>query len=336
MRTGTAGLETVVAAPRRALHDIDWLRAVATVAWVPDAHRNPTVPVSTAMRVLRCTDRSFARLLDLGLPATPGADGPLFDAIDLKNVGLYSGSQVTEIEASMRFLLRYMRAGAEALTCPRRWHFQLRLARRAGPAEPRRVHAPTPEVFGGELHTLDGDDGTGFVTLRHGDEVTGTLTTRGADDPVRAPAIRAVFRELVDSGVRWQYLPASLEVRPLEALNLGAGNCAVLCDVLERRLVEAGFDARAYHGWMAEVPSVEHGWVEVLDEDGRTKCLDPSFALLAAVPGFEAPEFAELVAGSRLNRVVPTRARLHHPFVVDATDPGESVVFLGQPDGRPA
>jgi hypothetical protein len=90
---------------------------------------------------------------------------------------------------------------------------------------------------------------------------------------------------------------------------------------------------------MAAISELDHGWVEVVDDDGKVKCLDPSFALLATGNGFGTPDFRELVVGSTVNRVVPTQARVEQDYVVDGS--ADDVVTFEiradseRPDGRP-
>lgn len=313
-------------------HDIDWRRGVRSVVWVPEEHRQATVSRAVALRMLRCTERSFAQLIDLGLPSVEGADGPLFDPFDLKNASLYSGTGATEVELSMRFLLSFMKDGAAELTKPvtRAYRLQLR-ASRPGAADVRRVFRPSPEAFGGELRTWSG---TGSVQARvegdcfwmaTGTDVNGVLVNCGAEQ-VASAQVRSIVDDVIGSGVRWHYLPSSMVARPEEVFGLGGASCSVLCSVLERRLSEAGFVAIAYHGWINAAAAVDHGWVEVVDDDGRTKSLDPSLAMLSVANGLGTPAFAEFAIGSMSNRVMPTRAPLHRPFVVDGED-GETVAF---------
>ena len=326
------------AAPARRLHDIDWRDAVGRVVWIPAEHRNPVVPRATAMRILRCTEESFAQLCDLGLPSEEGPDGPLYDPLDLKNVGLYSGSGVTEVEVAMRFILSYMRTSAEELTKPKTWAYRLRLLSDVEPdvGAERRVYRPTPETFGGEVHAWDPVAGPApevdavSLRMRQGAEVAGSMTTTGEGDPIKSPEIRRIMVDLMESGVRWQYLPRQFELQAATAYGMGAGSCCVLSLLLEDQLREAGYEAQSYHGWVVAASEIDHGWVEVVDEDGRVKCLDPSFAMLATHNGFGTPEFYDFVIGSKINRMIPTKAPLRVPYVMDegATD---TVTFFSSP-----
>jgi hypothetical protein len=315
-------------------HDIDWTEAVRRVVWIPEAYREATVDVATARRALRCTAESFEQLLDLGLPRDEGPDGPRFDAVDLKNVGLYSRSGVTDVERGMRMMLGFMQSPAEDVTQPRQWRYRLQLVSQAPPGARliKSVYRPAPELWGGQVDSAVASTGpqpelaTPRFRLVQGAEIEGVVTTRGEIRPLRSPTIRTIMDDFVSSGVRWHALPEAFTADPHKPVALGAGNCAALCGVLEQLLLDAGFEARAYHGWMIAISEVDHGWVEVIDEDGEVKCLDPSFALLAMDNGFGTPAFRELMFGSVINRVVPTHARLTEPYV-DDDGSGDAVAF---------
>jgi hypothetical protein len=319
-------------------HDIDWRKAVANVVWVPAEHRDATVSMAVARRTLRCTEKSFNQLVDLGLPTVEGPDGPQFDSNDLKNVGLYSRTQLTEIELGMRLMLSFMEASVEELTRPRQWRYRLQLvsSAEAGARVLRNVYRPAPEIWGGRLDSCMAIVGPApevagpFFKMVQGSEAVGLLTTRGEVRVLKSPAIRRIIVELLESGVRWQALPPTLTADPDVCMALGAGNCAVLSAVLQQRLAQAGFEAKAYHGWMIAISQVDHGWVDVVDEDGQVKCLDPSFALLATQNGYGTRGFADLVNGSVINRVVPTQAPLDQAYVVGGGD--DSVVFIPRPE----
>lgn len=319
-------------------HDIDWRRAVQHVVWIPEAYRSADMPAGAARRSLRCSERSFAQLVELGLPSTPGADGPLFDPVDIKNVGLYSGSGVTEMEQGIRLMLSFMQATKDDLMQPRRWRYRLQLVSSAPPGARtyKLVYRPTPEIFGGALESATSDgrpveaQGPKF-RVAQGSGVEGTLVTRGVERTLRSSTMRQVIDDFLGSGIRWHALPPAFAADPAAATALGVGNCATLCAALCDLLRGAGFEAIAYHGWMTAVSEVDHGWIDVGDEDGEIKALDPAFALLATGNGYGSPGFRELTMGSTLNRVIPTQAPLDAPYVHGP----DEVAFLARPAVKP-
>lgn len=319
-------------------HDIDWQGAVEDVVWIPLPHRSGTLSEAAARRLLRCTPASFAQLVDLGLPSVDGPTGTLYDSHDIQNVGLASKSGRTEVELGMRLVLAFMQAPVQELLQPRRWHYRLRLESPVGvgAALLRSVYRPTPETTGGTLESCLLPDGRPapvvdeFVKVPQRSEVAGTIVTSGSEQTIRSEQIRTVVFELLESGVRWQYMPESLSAEPHNALAHGIGNCQTLSAALRQRLAEAGVEAHAYHGWTITLSQLDHGWVEVVDDDGIVKWLDPSFSLLATVHGYGPQAFSDLVFGSALNRVVPTRAPLEEPLEADAGE-GDSLSFTCHP-----
>lgn len=299
-------------------HAIDWRPVVRDVVWIPAAHRVPSVSAMTAMRILRCTPESFAQLVDLGLPATEGPDGPLFDANDVRNAALYSRSGVTEVEIAMRSIFGYMRSGPEALVGDLGWDFSLQVQPIEGPeTEPVWVHRPAPEDFGGDLETIAAELADDQVRLPVASPVGGRLRTAGVAATVRSRTVESIARDVLDSGLRWHHIPPSLEAAPAEATALGIGTCVTFSAVLEDQLRAAGYEVRTLRGWCIGALA-PHDWVEVWDDDGQIKRIDPALALLATKNGLGTPEFADFVVGSALNRVVPTRCPGRRPLVANA------------------
>lgn len=305
-------------------HDVDWTGIDSRVTWIPEPYWSPTVTTATATRILRCTESSFARLVEFGLAHESGPHGPLFDIHDIRNAALYSRSAVTDVERVMGSTFAYMCESPAALTSARTWQYSLevRLAAAASPSV--RVYRPTPEDFDGALLTCLVDRQPVDV---HGDQldlpaqraVTGTLLTKGVPGSVRSKTARELASDLIRA-IRWQYLPPSLEAEPQLAADLGIGTCITMSVLLEQQLCAHGFEARAYRGWCIGALA-QHAWVALLDEDGVTKPLDPALAVLATANGFGTPAFASLVLGSSINRVVPTHGRAVTGIVVEPGAP---------------
>ncbi len=307
-------------------HDVDWRPALRHVAWIPGTHHRGTMPRSVATRVLRCTEASFDQLLDLGLPATETETGPAYDPFDVKNVALHSGTGTTEVEIAMRAIFGYMRSPVADLVAETAWTYALSVepAATTDTAGPVRVHRPTPEDFGGSLdscETADGpvaDDGR-CLRVAPGAIATGVLRTRGQAAPLRSASIRSITEDLLGSGVAWHFVPGDLDSSVDVAADAGLSGCVTLSVRLERLLAAAGHDARSYRGW--SVGSLTpHAWVEVVDDDGAPKFVDPALALLALRYDLGPREFADFVVGSATNRVVPTHCRATSSLVADVPD----------------
>jgi hypothetical protein len=299
-------------------YDIDWGGLGGRVVWQPAEHRQATVGEPTAMRILRCTPESFARLREHGLEATATADGPAYDASDIRNAALYSGSGRTEIETAMGAILSFLRDPDEDLFGKRGWTYQM-----IGRDTPDRclLHPLTPDAFGGESGPLSAG---GAAPVRVGERVMvpadvplhADIVTRGRADPVRDPAIGTLTEEFLASGVRWHQLSPGLKRDPHAAFAHGVGDCDTLTAVLLKRFTDARYEARAYRGWIVGITDTPHSWIEVTDADQRTKVVDPSLLLLARHPTLGDPGFGGRVFGAALNRIAPTRCDLAEPIGV--------------------
>jgi hypothetical protein len=199
------------------------------------------------------------------------------------------------------------------------------------------VYRPRPEDFGGHLDSFgapvdpDGDE----VRMPVSAPVAGALHTAGALSPVRSRTVESIARDLLASGLRWHHLPPSLEAAPDEATTLGIGTCVTFSVTLERELKAAGYEARSRRGWCIGALA-PHDWVEVVDDDGAVKRLDPALALLATGNDLGTREFADFVVGSAINRIVPTRCPGTQPLVTDAPAGTRLDVVLTCRAARPA
>jgi hypothetical protein len=312
--------------PPTVRHDIDWKPVSGAVMWMPADYREPTVDETTAMRILRCTPRSFASLRDLGLEPTGTPHGPRYDANDIRNAALYSRSGRTEVEMAMSSILSFLRGGDKDLFSERRWAYQMvgtvpGVVAAEGALEPVNclIYPLSPEAFGGAADPLMTDGG---APTRVGDRVSvplgvplrGSMITKGRPGGSLDPLIRAVTEEFLASGVRWHYLSPGLKRDPRAAFARGVGNCDTLCAVLAERLTERGFAASVFRGWIIGITEVPHSWIEVNDDDRRMKVIDPSLLLLARHSSLGCPDFASKAFGATLSRIAPTRCHLDEPI----------------------
>lgn len=316
-----------------ALHDIDWHPVAGAVVWTPAALRQPTLDEATALRILRCTPRSFAALRDLGLTPADTAAGLRYDANDIRNAALYSLSGRTEVEMAMRAVLSFLRGSDRDLFGERRWTYQMV----PGDGGDCLVHPVMPESFGGQTTGMwIGDrvpaaDGP-RMRVPSGMPLRGAFVSRGAPAPVRSALIRTLTEDLVGSGVRWHYLPQGAKRDAHAAFERGVGNCDTLSAVLAERLAGAGYEAVIYRGWIVGITEVPHSWIEVVDEDGQIKIVDPSLLVLAAHSSLGAPGFAAKALGARLSRIAPTRCPLAEPIGIDAdTHASRDIRFTCRP-----
>jgi len=331
-------------APRVVRHDIDWSPIAGAVVWTPPELRVPSVDEATAMRMLRCSPESFAALRRLGLEPADTADGPRYEVNDVRNAGLYSRSGRTEVETALGAVLSFLRASPADLVAERRWTYELRAD---GEAE-WLARLPTPEVFGGATTSLlVGDDPaappTGGERLRvpAGRGVRGTIVTAGRSAELRSRELAAMTHDFLASGVRWHYLSPGLKRDAHAAFARGVGNCDTMSVVLADRLAEAGFEPRVYRGWMVGITEVPHSWIEVTDDDGAVKVIDPSLLVLArhstiGSSGPGSPHFADHALGSAVNRVVPTRCELAEPIGITPEGTACDTRFTCRPVAAPA
>jgi hypothetical protein len=57
-----------------------------------------------------------------------------------------------------------------------------------------------------------------------------------------------------------------------------------------------------------------HAWVEVQDDDGEVKVIDPIFALFSSMVGSANPILRDPRISVRTNRLLPTARRAHEPL----------------------
>jgi hypothetical protein len=225
-------------------------------------------------------------------------------------------------ELAQRALFRFAAGAPERWTAPTRW--QVAVEHRclagtdAGHVGGWVLAEPDPARWGGATEDWQTHQGLRLRLDGRGDEpelrpdcasATGTVRLEGRRQRVVAPAIAEAFHELVRGierdAPRYQWLAAGLRADPDAAANLGVTDCAASSLLLGRELARLGFTTRTGAGTVLGLVPTQHAWVEVLDDDGAWKALDPIFAGIAArVPGTRA-EFADFCLGSFSSRVLP-------------------------------
>jgi hypothetical protein len=301
---------------------------------IPPGHRSDDVPRASALQVLGCDDAALDELLRRGLSHAGPAGDERFDANDLFNLALYSGAGRSVPERALRYAIRWMAESPEKLTATRRWTFSVTLscARPDGcGADPLIAAAlPVPELFGGRLEDVsiapppERGDEAGVECAGSEVQMTATVETRGELRTIRSPRLRAIVDEVLGSGLRWVKVPASIHARPELLLPHGVATCTALSLHLAERCREAGFEARTRRGWMLGMLDLIHAWLEVEDEDGETKVVDPIFVLLAGLAPDAHPELPELCRGSVTNRLLPTTRAAGEPIDRHTCDGAEA------------
>jgi hypothetical protein len=251
---------------------------------IPPEHHVGDTDRVTAAQILGCTDDALDSLVHNGLTV----DGDRFDSRDLFNLGLHSGTGRSVPEQAFAFTLRWMRAPTEDLLAPRTSRFSLSLScdcPSATFAEPTCTVAE-PEVTSTTLTT--------------------TIRTVGARTELRSHPLRELVREFAGLGVRWVKLPDALREDEDLLLSHRVATCESASRYLARRCREAGIPAVTRIGWVIGMLDLVHAWVEVTDDDGETKVVDPIFTLFATtIPGAN-PLLTDPTVALRTNRLVPT------------------------------
>jgi hypothetical protein len=294
-----------------------WLAALDRLFTIPYGYRDETVDRASAIEMLRCHPDVLDALVAAGLPCggSPGAER--FDRYDLFNLALTSGSGTSVPERSIEFALRWMNSGPDSWFEPLDWRFSIELeCPRAGGcgADPWwRLARPLPEECGGEVLEMEvtpGDAaGDGPWITAEGTEgiaVSGMIRTRGRPGRLESPVLREIVGEFMSHGRRWGRMPEALQCESERVLAEGMSPCISASLHLERRFRAAGFEALTRRGWILGMLDLAHAWVEVTDEDGVTKPVDPIFVLLSGYARAPHPDFPATCLGSRLNRLLPT------------------------------
>ncbi|MGB3442111.1 MAG: hypothetical protein WBA97_25470 [Actinophytocola sp.] len=260
---------------------------------IPPEHHVPDTDRATAAQLLGCDDRTIDALVNGGLTVRDDR----FDGRDLFNLGLHSGTGATVPEQAFAFSLRWMRGSANALLSPRTLAFTLTTECACADTV---LAVPRPDRYGGTVTPPPAHD------VVRASAVTATIRTEGRAVPLRSPALRGLVEEFAGLGVRWVKLPDALREDESLVTSRRVATCESASRYLARRCRDAGYAATTRIGWIVGMLDLVHAWVEVTDDDGETKIVDPVFSLFAArVPGAN-PLLTDPSVALRTNRLVPT------------------------------
>jgi hypothetical protein len=266
---------------------------------------DPQIDRERACRLLQCTAEGLEELVARGLPRQGQGERERFGYCDVMNAGLYSGSGRSVAEIAERYIARTGEAGAEAWREPRHWCLTLQWT---CDGDCRRGPEPTlPEPGGRVLRT------EGWTYGDRGDGADGWLLDvdlAGTEEAVAAETLRGIYErhlgEMRGGTLRYQYLPPGLRGDAAAARRLGVVDCATTALMLQEACVAVGIPNRVRLGYLLGIVSIEHAWLEALDE-GVWKPLDPVLAALversAAADVGEGP--AEFCLGSAPNSLLP-------------------------------
>ncbi|HEV2343028.1 MAG TPA: hypothetical protein VGS97_02940 [Actinocrinis sp.] len=301
--------------------------AAAGLRTVPPDFAVYEADAQLATRHLSMDHAALAALAQAGLPHRTDPHGaPLFDFTDLTNVALRSGSGTTVPELARRFLLRFMSGEPRSWYEERTWQISVWPPKGSAADDWR-------------LLPLDGDAPgiTVHSSTRTSGAISAVVTIAGAEDAVTDPEVLALYEDvydaLVSGDVAYQSVPEALRHEHERAWAEGVADCVVISRVLAGRIVATGRRARARRGYLLGLLGSDHAWTEV-HEDGRWKCLDPVFELLArATPGTE--RFRAACRGGRFNRLVPCDTERADPLITLAGRPAPAWALAGV-SSRPA
>lgn len=300
-----------------------WAAAAARTSWIPPGFACYDLPAADAALRLGVSEGLLGRLVEAGLPVG-GPGGAFLDPHDVFNLALDLGSPDTLPAIGFRGAVRWLRRPVRELVAERNWSCAFTVPETAGEVA---VASPAPDGDGGSWHPGPGPAAPvrdGRRRLPPGGTLRGVARLRGRRTPVRSRTAREHVRAVLDSGHRWAKLPLALQARPDLVSSLGYATCVSVSLSLAASLGAAGFEVRTRRGYLIAPVGSEHSWVEFVDEDGRTKALDPVLVLLrrrleALEPVRDpaaAPEGA-LVDGLLADRVLPTGLTGGEPLAVD-------------------
>jgi hypothetical protein len=296
-----------------------WLAAVKGLVPVPADHRSPTVDRRGALEILRCSSGILDLLVEHGLPSSGAGSEQAFDWNDLFNLALYSGSGRSQPERTFRFALRWMSEPSSSWLSARAWELDMTLRCGRDPCGEHpvwRIAKPAPELHGGRVIEWDLCPGSAYehdgvleLSGATAPRLRATVQTLGERMELVSPELRHLVHTFMDRNLRWVRMPEAVQRCPTRLHAAGIANCVSASIELEQQIAAAGYEVRTRMGWIMGVLDIEHAWIEVRDDDGTVKAVDPVLALLGRMAPNAPRDFCEACLGSRLSRLLPTELR---------------------------
>jgi hypothetical protein len=294
-----------------------WLNALERLRPVAAPHRDERVSREQALLLLRCGEDVLNNLCDRGLPHSGAPPGEHYDSSDLMNLALMSKSGRSLPELGASFVARTATAAPPDWVRVRRWILQTSTlaehGAECGENPSWSFRRPTPESFGGRC--LEWKEASVFPLVETAAfserdpsselSLSGRVLTRGEVRLVRSSTLRELYREVLET-MKFFVLPAGLETDVDAMMSAGGADCVGVSALLERECRRAGYQAVARRGYLLGLLGMsEHCWLEVIDDDGRMKVLDPTLPMVARASPTPTPAFTAFCLGSISNRVLP-------------------------------
>jgi hypothetical protein len=292
---------------------VDWSTVLSRVVLVDDGNRRPTVPAAEAGAMLRLTPDELDRLTAAGLPCAGSGENGRYDFRDLYNIGIYAGNGRSRPEQAMKVMMRFASRPVEELLSRRRWTIRAvgscAACRDGAGTGIWRIRKPVPSTAGGRVLSWR-------VRTRPAGQpdllVEGTVETAGVLHPIVSSEIRAVIDEFLARDLRWHLLTRTQWADAERLHRRGVTDCVIANLYLAERLRAYGIEARTRGGWMTGIVDVNHGWLEVRDDDGIVKAIDVILPMLARLLNPSSEPFLAMPFGSLINRVIPADCEADH------------------------
>jgi hypothetical protein len=273
---------------------VDWGPILEQVIRTPIGYQRPVDDVYLR-RLLRCSENDLDALLRAYNDGAPSTE---MDAFDAWNAGLYSGSRRSRPELEMAYLSRLLAPGRD-------WTEPIDITLSIGAQCPEGDRCTSADW---RRPRLDGAVWLSASETPSEARWTARVTRHGRTTRILSTTVSEVWREFLDS-YHFHYNHPELEKSAEVTRSRRAASCVGLSAALAATLTERAVTARTSSGFLwGGLNARDHQWVEIVDDDGGWKPLDPSLGLLAH--RFLASKVADFCFGSQPSLVLPMRDQM--------------------------